>query len=82
MGGMTGSIFISYRRNDSQHAAGRLVDRLGRLFDCPRLFMDVDVIEPARIRSSAQPTPPATARGAWGLAPRQIGSADLTSLGR
>src|SRR5262245_35399419 len=43
---MAGGIFISYRRNDSRHAAGRLVDRLGQTFGHDQLFMDVDAIEP------------------------------------
>ena len=38
--------FISYRREDSSHAAGRLVDRLAQVFPRDRLFMDVDAIEP------------------------------------
>ena len=41
-----GGIFISYRRDDSRHAAGRLVDRLGQKFTREQLFMDVDAIEP------------------------------------
>jgi len=43
---MAGGIFISYRRDDSRHAAGRLVDRLGQTFRHDQLFMDVDTIEP------------------------------------
>jgi TIR domain len=43
---MAGGIFISYRREDSQHAAGRLVDRLAQTFPRDQLFMDVDAIEP------------------------------------
>ena len=43
---MAGGIFISYRREDSQHAAGRLVDRLERSFGRDQVFMDVDAIEP------------------------------------
>jgi TIR domain-containing protein len=43
---MAGGIFISYRRDDSRHAAGRLVDRLTRSFGKDRIFMDVDAIEP------------------------------------
>jgi TIR domain len=41
-----GSIFISYRREDSQHAAGRLFDQLAQKFRRDQLFMDVDAIEP------------------------------------
>ena len=40
-----GSIFISYRRGDSAHAAGRLYDRLSRHFGPERLFMDIDTID-------------------------------------
>lgn len=43
---MAGNIFISYRRADSAHAAGRLVDRLEQHFSPDRIFMDVDSIEP------------------------------------
>src|SRR5262245_1856610 len=43
---MAGGIFISYRREDSQHAAGRLVDRLAQTFPRDQLCMDVDAIEP------------------------------------
>lgn len=42
---MAGGIFISYRRDDSRHAAGRLVDRLGQTFAREQLFMDVDNID-------------------------------------
>jgi hypothetical protein len=41
-----GGIFVSYRREDSQHAAGRLVDHLTKTFDRDQLFLDVDAIEP------------------------------------
>ncbi len=43
---MTGGVFISYRRTDSRHAAGRLFDQLLREFDAGDIFMDVDGIEP------------------------------------
>jgi hypothetical protein len=42
---MVGGIFISCRREDSQHAAGRLVDRLTQSFGRERIFMDVDAVE-------------------------------------
>ena len=38
-------IFISYRRDDSQAAAGRLFDRLSRHFP-DQVFIDVDAMEP------------------------------------
>jgi len=44
--GVSGRIFISYRRGDDQSAAGRLYDRLVQHFDREQLFMDVDAIEP------------------------------------
>ena len=44
---MTIQVFVSYRRGDSPHAAGRLVDRLNEHFT---LFMDVD-----RIRAGVEP---------------------------
>ncbi len=43
---MAGGIFISYRRDDAKHAAGRLVDRLVAAVGRDKLFMDVDNIEP------------------------------------
>ena len=40
---MTVKVFVSYRRADSGHAAGRLGERLDERFT---LFMDVDRIRP------------------------------------
>jgi hypothetical protein len=42
---MPGGIFISYRRDDTRHAAGRLVDRLRETFPRDQLFIDVDNID-------------------------------------
>jgi len=39
-------IFISYRRHDSQSAAGRLADFLERSFGREQIFRDVETIEP------------------------------------
>jgi hypothetical protein len=39
-------IFISYRRADTRHVAGRLSDRLDERFPGAHVFMDVDTIEP------------------------------------
>ena len=36
-------VFLSYRRADTQHVAGRAGDKLGELFE---LFMDIDTIPP------------------------------------
>jgi hypothetical protein len=41
-----GGIFISYRRQDSTHLAGRLYDRLADRFGEGQVFMDVDTIKP------------------------------------
>jgi hypothetical protein len=41
-----GGIFISYRRHDSSHLAGRLYDRLADRFGEGQVFIDVDTIEP------------------------------------
>jgi hypothetical protein len=41
-----GGIFVSYRRDDAKHAAGRLVDRLGRTYHRSQLFLDVDNVAP------------------------------------
>lgn len=38
------SVFVSYRREDTRHVAGRLGDLLQERFD--RVFMDIDNIEP------------------------------------
>jgi TIR domain len=45
-GKMSGLIFISYRREDDQNAAGRLYDRLVARFPKEQLFFDVDNIDP------------------------------------
>ena len=37
-------VFVSYRREDTRHVAGRLADRLVERF---QVFMDMDTIEPA-----------------------------------
>lgn len=37
-------IFISYRRNDSRHIAGRIFDKLAQEFGADELFFDVDSI--------------------------------------
>jgi hypothetical protein len=39
-------IFISYRRDDSRHAAGRLADDLGAVFGTESIFRDVESIAP------------------------------------
>lgn len=43
---MTGGIFISYRRDDARHAAGRLADDLGEHFEPAGIFRDIEGIEP------------------------------------
>jgi TIR domain len=43
---MSGGIFISYRRDDARHAAGRLVERLSPTFAHDQLFFDIENIEP------------------------------------
>jgi len=40
-----GGIFLSYRRQESKHFAGRLYDRLADQFGKGQVFMDVDTIE-------------------------------------
>jgi hypothetical protein len=42
------SIFISYRRDDSEGEAGRLCDDLAEIFHEESVFMDVNVIQPGR----------------------------------
>jgi hypothetical protein len=41
-----GGIFVSYRRQESSHLAGRLYDRLTDRFGEGQVFIDVDTIEP------------------------------------
>lgn len=41
-----GGIFVSYRRQESSHVAGRLYDRLTDHFGTSQVFIDVDTIEP------------------------------------
>jgi formylglycine-generating enzyme required for sulfatase activity len=41
-----GKIFISYRRDDSAYAAGRLYDRLSERFGEENIFMDVEGLDP------------------------------------
>ena len=41
-----GGIFVSYRRQESSHLAGRLYDRLADQFGVAQVFIDVDAIEP------------------------------------
>lgn len=43
---MSGGIFVSYRRDDAKHAAGRLVDRLSRSIPDEQIFIDIDNIDP------------------------------------
>ena len=41
-----GGIFVSYRRQESSHLAGRLADRLADRFGEGQVFIDVNTIEP------------------------------------
>ena len=41
-----GGIFVSYRRQETSHLAGRLYDRLADRFGEGQVFIDVDAIEP------------------------------------
>ncbi len=41
-----GSVFLSYRRGDTRHLAGRLYDRLAQRLGTKHVFMDVDSIGP------------------------------------
>jgi hypothetical protein len=47
-GDALGSIFINYRRNDSEGEAGRLFDELTHRFGEGSVFMDVTAIEPGQ----------------------------------
>ena len=39
-------VFVSYRREDTSHLAGRLSDRLAERLGSDNVFMDVDSIDP------------------------------------
>jgi hypothetical protein len=41
-----GGVFLSYRRDDSRHAAGRLADDLADRFGAQRIFRDIEAIAP------------------------------------
>src|SRR5271165_2602801 len=43
---MSGQIFISYRRDDASHPAGRLYDHLAQKYPRSRIFMDIDNLDP------------------------------------
>lgn len=44
--GSTRAVFLSYRREETRHVAGRLADRLTDRLGPEQVFMDVDTIEP------------------------------------
>jgi tetratricopeptide (TPR) repeat protein len=46
---MSEQIFISYRRDDTSHAAGRLRDHLTQKFPTSRIFMDIDNLHPGEV---------------------------------
>ncbi len=46
MAGATRAVFLSYRREETRHLAGRLADRLTEQLGPGQVFMDVDTIEP------------------------------------
>lgn len=43
---MKNAIFISYRREDTSHAAGRLHSELSRIFPKSKIFIDIDDLPP------------------------------------
>ena len=54
---MSGQIFISYRRDDASHAAGRLYEYLAQKFPRSRIFMDIDNLDPGEDFAEAIATP-------------------------
>ncbi|MGH3845961.1 MAG: Ig-like domain repeat protein [Pseudonocardiaceae bacterium] len=46
MPGTTRTVFLSYRREETRHIAGRLADRLTERLESTEIFIDVDAIEP------------------------------------
>ena len=58
-GGVPDRVFLSYRREDTRHLAGRLYDRLAERFGHGHIFIDVDSIEPGAdfLPRSRRPSP-------------------------
>ena len=50
---LAGKVFLSYRREESRHLAGRLADRISAEFAHVEVFMDVDTIAPGEDFSQA-----------------------------
>ena len=50
---LAGRVFLSYRREESRHLAGRLADRINGEFSDVQVFMDVDTIAPGEDFSQA-----------------------------
>jgi len=46
MSGTARAVFLSYRREETRHVAGRLADRLTERLGSTQVFIDVDMIEP------------------------------------
>lgn len=46
MAGTTRAVFLSYRREETRHIAGRLAERLTERLGSTQVFMDVNTIEP------------------------------------
>jgi hypothetical protein len=46
MSGTAPAVFLSYRREETRHIAGRLADRLTERLGSTQIFIDVDTIEP------------------------------------
>ena len=66
---MSGQIFVSYRRDDSQGSTGRLCDHLAARFGRDKIFMDVDTIQPGADFAEAieEAVSDGTARHTFGL---------------
>ncbi|MHC1563297.1 TIR domain-containing protein [Actinomycetospora sp. C-140] len=50
---LTPTVFVSYRRDDTKHLAGRLYDRLASSLSADRVFVDVSTIDPGEDFGSA-----------------------------
>jgi hypothetical protein len=55
-------IFISYRRSDSEHVAGRMYDWLSREFGQENVFKDVDSIPIGEATATQSESPSDTTR--------------------
>ena len=71
-------VFLSYRRADTQHVAGRVGDRLSEQFE---LFMDIDTIPPGWISLTRYAGASAAVTSCWPSSGTAGSTAPTTSSG-